>query len=83
MYIYVYLLPQPSLWNTELGFQGGFGVHDYVDEQDGALALYSGNSVGNPFTGVVNGLVTDLPNLDGRSVSELPGHCCKAVIHIV
>lgn len=70
------LLLQPSLWNTELGFEGGFGVHDYVDKQDGALALYAGNSVGNPITGVVNGLVTDLPNLDGRSVIELLVHCC-------
>ncbi len=66
----MYACPQPSAWNNELGFQGGDGVGDYRDEQDGLTGAFSGSSVGDMLTGVVNGFVTDLPVLDGRCVTE-------------
>jgi hypothetical protein len=57
---------QPSRWNVELGYEAGDGIRDFMDGQDGSLAQFDGNSVGYPVTGIVNGLVTDLPVLDGR-----------------
>ena len=54
------------MWNTELGFQGGQGLYDFRDGQDGALAAYTGAGVGYGRTGVVNGLATDAPVNDGR-----------------
>lgn len=50
----------------ELGYEGGFGIRDYKDGQDGAVGAYKGNSAGDPVTGIVSGIVTDLPVLDGR-----------------
>ncbi len=51
---------QPSVWNTELGYDGGSGLQDFVDLQDGSLGQHRGAGAGYPRIGVINGLAVDL-----------------------
>ena len=50
----------------ELGFEGGLGLYDFRDLQDGLMGVFEGAGSGYGRTGVVNGLATDAPVGDGR-----------------